>query len=133
VVIPLHPQLEQFLLDLPSSEESKAFLFPTLAGRKTGGAHGLSRRFADIMISAGIKTEVARPKMDDGEGRAISKLSFHSLRHGFNSAMANKGVSQEIRQKLTGHASSEMNKVYTQHEMERLREAVNVVPNIATE
>ena len=35
-------------------------------------------------------------------GRKRSSLSFHSLRHSFNSAMANTGVTQEIRQRLTG-------------------------------
>jgi hypothetical protein len=32
--------------------------------------------------------------------------------------MANAGVSQEIRMKLTGHVSAEMNKGYTHHELE---------------
>ena len=60
----------------------------------------------------------------------MSKLSFHSFRHGFNSAMANQGIAQEIRQLLTGHASAEMNKNYTHHELEPLRAAVKVMPNI---
>jgi hypothetical protein len=32
-------------------------------------------------------------------GRTLSSLTFHSLRHSFNSALTNGGVSQEIRQK----------------------------------
>jgi len=47
---------------------------------------------------------VAREK--DGKlGRNVSRLSFHSLRHTFNSAIANADVPLEIRQKLTGHGS----------------------------
>jgi hypothetical protein len=44
--------------------------------------------------------------------------------------MANAGISQEIRQKLTGHTSAETNKVYTHHELESLRAAIAVIPRI---
>lgn len=126
VVIPLHPALEEHLLSIADSDNAEAHLFPSLAGKKTGGAHGLSMRFSEIVEKAGIKAGVARPRTEGG--RAISYLSFHSLRHGFNSVMANGGVNQEIRQKLTGHASPEMNKKYTHHELEPLRAAVRVLP-----
>ena len=45
--------------------------------------------------------------------------------------MANAGVSSEVRQKLTGHASAKMNAQYTHHELEELRAAVSVIPRIA--
>jgi integrase len=61
-------------------------------------------------------------------GRTLSSLTFHSLRHSFDSALTNGGVSQEIRQKLTGHASAEMNAIYTHHELAALRAAVAVIP-----
>ncbi|MBV8175222.1 MAG: tyrosine-type recombinase/integrase [Verrucomicrobia bacterium] len=64
------------------------------------------------------------------EGRSVSLLSFHSLRHSFNSAMANAGVAPEIRQLLTGHASAEMNKVYTHHELETVRGAVESISRL---
>jgi hypothetical protein len=49
------------------------------------------------MEQAGIDDGVARKK--DGKlGRNVSRLSFHSLRHSFNSAMANADVPLEIRQ-----------------------------------
>jgi hypothetical protein len=44
--------------------------------------------------------------------------------------MANAGVSQEIRQKLTGHTSAEMNKIYTHHELAPLRAAVEKLPTL---
>jgi integrase len=106
----------------------KAFLFPSLAGRGTGGKTGLSGQFAAIMDKAGIVATVTRHTK---EGRANKSLSFHSLRHSFNSGMANAGVSQEVRQRLTGHASPEMNKVYTHHELEPLRAAIGTLPSIA--
>ena len=125
VTIPLHPDLERELLKSPGV--GKAFLFPSLAGKGTGGKSGLSGQFAAIMAQAGISGKITR---HSPEGRANSSLSFHSLRHSFNSAMANAGVSQEIRQKLTGHASAEMNTVYTHHELEPLRAAIAAIPGI---
>ena len=84
--------------------------------------------FKRIMERAKIKGRLLREA--NGAGRSQSSLTFHSLRHSFNSAMANAGISQEIRQKLTGHTSAETNKVYTHHELEALRAAVSVIPGI---
>jgi integrase len=127
VTIPLHSDLEQYLLKSPGV--GKAFLFPSLAERDTGGKNGLSVQFGRVMARAEIEGKITR---HTAEGRANNSLSFHSLRHSFNSAMANAGVSQEIRQKLTGHASAEMNAVYTHHELEPLRAAVALIPSIRT-
>jgi len=124
VTIPLHPQLERELLK--NAGIGNAPMFPTPSGRGTGGKHGLSGRFNAIMERVGI--EGKRTKASGG--RTLSSLTFHSLRHSFNSALTNGGVSQEIRQKLTGHASAEMNAIYTHHELEALREAVSVIPRI---
>src|SRR5262249_44887441 len=97
-----------------------------LAGKRTGGRFGLSGRFAAIMEKAGIEGKLTQPS----GGRTLSSLSFHSLRHSFNSAMANAGVSQEVRQKLTGHATAEMNAHYTHHELAPLRTAVGLIPSL---
>tara|TARA_R110000868_G_scaffold5915_1_gene34396 strand:+ start:371 stop:1525 length:1155 start_codon:yes stop_codon:yes gene_type:complete len=131
IMIPIHAQLAEHLMKIAGQDDPEAFLFPTLAGRKTGGAHGLSKTFAGIMEKAGIKAGTFG-QGKSGAGRTMSKLSFHSFRHGFNSAMANQGIAQEIRQLLTGHASAEMNKNYTHHELEPLRAAVKVIPSIKT-
>jgi integrase len=125
VTIPLHLELERELLKKPGI--GKAFLFPSLAGRVTGGARGLSPQFAAIMKKAGVEGKI----VSRASGRTFSSLSFHSLRHSFNSAMANAGVSQEIRQALTGHSSAEMNKLYTHHELEPLRAAIAVIPRLS--
>ncbi len=85
-------------------------------------------QFKRIMERAGIRGRVLREAA--GAGRSQSSLSFHSLRHTFNAALANAGVSVEIRQKLTGHSSAEMNARYTHHELEPLRAAVGLIPSI---
>jgi integrase len=124
VAIPLHRDLERELLKRPGI--GKAAMFPALAGKGTGGRHGLSGRFAAIMEKAGIEAK----RTQASGGRTLSNLSFHSLRHSFNSAMANAGIAQEIRQKLTGHTSAETNKIYTHHELEPFRAAVAAIPSL---
>jgi integrase len=125
LVLPLHPNLEAELVKhrgLPL-----AFLFPSLSGRRTGGAHGLSAEFAAIMERAEIRPRIIR---HTERGRANKTLSFHSLRHSFNSALANAGVARELRQALTGHSSGKMNEVYTHRELEPLRTAIAELPEV---
>ena len=64
-----------------------------------------------------------------GKGiRKFSKRSFHSLRHSFNSALANAGVPEDVRMKLTGHSSKAMNEVYTHLQVDTLKHAVTSLP-----
>ena len=126
ITVPMHPELESYLLELPAPDTGKAFVFPKLAGKKTAR---LSTRFALIMKRANVANPVLTAAKG-GSGRTVFALSFHSLRHTCNSAMANAGVSQEIRQKLTGHASAEMNAHYTHHELAPLRAAIATIPGI---
>jgi integrase len=129
VTIPIHPELEEYLLSLPSSDSPKAPIFPELHKKPGSGKSGLSMAFKRIMARAGIDGGVLRERLG-AAGRNLSALSFHSLRHSFNSALANSGVSQELRQKLTGHASVEMNRLYTHTELETLRNAVTSLPRL---
>jgi integrase len=130
VTIPIHPDLENYLLELEAPDSGKTFVFPKLAARSTGGRKGLSMTFSRIMARAKITSEVLYEANKEGQGRDVRALTFHSLRHSFNSAMANAGVPQEVRMKLTGHVSAKMNKGYTHHELEPLRAAVAVIPSI---
>jgi integrase len=128
VVMPLHEDLAAFLTDLPATDNPEAFLFPSLAGKAAAGKSGLSMAFKAIMAKAGIKGDTEEAK---GEaGRTRNALSFHCLRHSCNSALANAGVSVEIRQALIGHASMEMNLNYTHREVESLREAMGKIPGL---
>ena len=78
------------------------------------------------MATAGID-----PQKSKGKGtRIFSKLSFHSLRHTFNSTLANSGVQQEIRTALTGHSSVEINNDYTHFDVEPLQQAIRLLPTL---
>jgi integrase len=126
--LPMHEALCEFLLELPAPDSGKEFLFPSLAGKRTGGG-GLSMAFARIMERAHVRGEVARERKGE-KGRTVNTLTFHSFRHTLTSIMANAGVPVEVRQKFTGHASAEMNQHYTHHEIATLRAAVEKLPEL---
>lgn len=135
IVAPLHAELAEWIATLPASDDPKAFLFPSLAGKVTSGKSGLSMAFNRIMEKAGLKGESHAPReaKEEGQkskGRTRNTLTFTSLRHTFNSAMANAGVSPEIRSKLTGHASTRMNAHYTHLDIETFQKAVGTVKGI---
>jgi len=130
VAIPLHADLLDYFLSVPSVDDPKAAVFPSLHGKAGSGRSGLSEAFKRIMVKAGIPIE-KRLEAAGGVGRGRNKLSFHSFRHSLNSAMANAGVSQEIRQKLLGHRDEDSNKVYTHLDFPALQAAIEVVPSLA--
>lgn len=131
ITLPLHRQLAAWLRK-QTRGIGKAPIFPSLAGKGTGGRHGLSGRFKSIMEKAGIKGRTLRAVAADSEssGRTTSSLSFHSLRHSFVSALANAGVAAELRQKLSGHADDRTHAGYTHHELDTLRAAVAKLPGV---
>src|SRR5258708_7132568 len=91
VQIPIHQDLYEYLLELPRSDRPKKPVFPKLFDKPGAGKSGLSMAFKRVMERAGIDDGVARKK--DGKlGRNVSRLSFHSLRHSFNSAITNSHI-----------------------------------------
>ncbi len=123
VEVPLHLNLLEHL-NFISAFGTTGFLCPKLASKVTGGRRGLSETFKRIVVKAGID-----PMTVKGKGlRKFTKRSFHSLRHSFNSVLANQGVSEEIRRKLTGHASPMMNQKYTHLDDELLKGAMDSFP-----
>jgi len=129
VEMPIHEALEEYLLSGPISDTPNAPVFPQLYNKPGSGKSGLSMAFKRLMARAGIDEGKIRER-NGAAGRSVSALSFHSLRHSFNSALANAGVSQELRQKLTGHASADMNTIYTHHDLEAIRTAVQTLPRL---
>jgi integrase len=135
VVVVIHPALEKFLSSLRehrkvvplSSEDDEVFVFSGLAQRNISP---LSKYFRGLMARAGIKQRVIRERDESGSGRRVNAKSFHSLRHGFVSCLANSGVPEEIRMALAGHTSREMGQRYTHRELAIYRDAVAVLPRI---
>ncbi len=120
VVVPMHARLIRHLHHV-SATNTDGPLCPTLFGKTPGGKHGLSEGFKRIVKRAGLDLMVVK-----GKGtRNFTKRTFHSLRHSFSSALANAGVSEEIRMKLTGHKSSDIHQKYTHMSTTLLKEAID--------
>lgn len=133
VVCPMHPDLEAHLLTLPvTSKDPKALLTPALAAKEVGGRNGLSREFKAIMVRAGVddgRIEAERDGDLPTKGRAFSALTFHSLRHSFVTHLANAGVADELRMKLTGHTNGTVHARYTKIQLDPLKSAIAKLPS----
>ena len=126
VVLPVHHELAQHLQRLPAGV-GKASILPSLSVQSGRGRSGLSMQFRKIMERAGIDAGIARERSGKA-GHSVSKLSFHSLRHSFTSALAAAGVAPEVRQQLTGHADLKSHQGYTHPELDTFRRAIASLP-----
>jgi integrase len=125
IVVAIHPALEDYLLSLPTAASDDEHLFAKLAGRKT---NSLSKDFSNLMLRANIEQRVVRER--GKSGRNVNALSFHSLRHSFATTLANAGIPEELRMLLTGHTARATHQIYSHHDLERLRDAVAVLPRV---
>ena len=80
-VVYMHPDLAAYFKSLPTSDDPKAPVFPSLYGKKSGSHGGLSNAFNRLMELAGIRVPLGSEKR--GKGRRFKALGFHSLRHSF--------------------------------------------------
>jgi site-specific recombinase XerD len=126
LVIPLHPQLETHVLDLPV--EDKSSLCPALTQRKVSGKYGLSVQFHTILAEAGVKQETI--EATGKAGHDFNKYTFHSLRHSFVSELANAGIAPDVRQMLAGHSDDRSHAVYTHTKIDALRRAIDKLPRL---
>ena len=78
-------------------------------------------QFVAIMKKADVPREIEQA------GGIKASRSFHALRHTFASLLAEADVHADIRQKLTGHATSKIHQRYTHHD-EALDRAVGTLP-----
>ena len=118
----MHPRIIQHLHHV-SASNVEGPLCPEHFGKKPGGKHGLSEGFKRIVRRAGLDLMEVK-----GKGtRNFNRRTFHSLRHSFSSALANAGVSEEIRMKLTGHRSSDIHRKYTHMNTALLKEAIHKI------
>lgn len=138
IVIPLATPLLRHVEQLPAGDDPKQPVhkraFELVA--KHGRAGALSNQFAEILAAAGL-TEARSHKVEDenkrkgrAARRAVSEISFHSLRHTNVSLLKNAGVSDAVAQDLVGHESAEVSRLYTHIEDKTKRRAVNKLPVI---
>jgi integrase len=128
LVVPMHPEVETFLLKHPTGARDADPVFPSLANLAMSGKSGASMAFKRIMERAGVAAGTAREAK--GRGRSVSLRSFHSLRHSYISRLASVGVGIETRQSLVGHSTADQTRHYTHAEIQSLRDAVAKLPGI---
>ncbi|MCW1887726.1 tyrosine-type recombinase/integrase [Luteolibacter flavescens] len=112
--IPLTPPLIAWV------EGKQGHFFPGLRERTSGT---LATTFKRIMKSAGVPDKITLP------GGISAVRSFHSLRHTFNTWLAEADIHADVRKALTGHSSERDHARYTHHD-EALRKAITVLPDL---
>ena len=128
--LPIHPEIEAFLLRHPPGTSDDSPLFPSLSKLSLSGGAGASMTFRRIMERAGVDAGIARKAREGSSGHNVSARSFHSLRHTYVTALSVAGVAVELRQKLAGHASEAQNLHYTHPAFAALREAIGKLPGL---
>lgn len=132
--IPICSPLLTHIETLPAGDNPKAPLFPRMANSAKGST--LSRQFGELLSAAGLtpkRKHVAEETEKKGRDsrRALSEISFHSLRHTATSLMKNAGISPAIVQDIIGHESAEISANYTHIESKAKRQALDAMPDIS--
>lgn len=123
VVAPLHVDLLLHLGRL-SEKSTIGHLCRRLSTWRQAGGYGMSQSFKKIVTRAGLDLMTVQGK----NGRKFARRTFHSLRHTFSSMLANAGVSEEMRMRITGHSSRDMHQRYTHVDVQSLQRAIDTLP-----
>jgi integrase len=133
-VVPISEVLHRHLLDIASSDDARAALFPrAFAIRQRQLPTGtLSNQFYRIMGRAGVVA--ARDNKSQGKGRSAARttnaLGFHSLRHYVTTQLKASGASDAIAREIVGHETAAVSRIYSHIEMPTLRTAVDRIPDV---
>ena len=132
-LLPIAAPLLTHIESLTVSDDRNQPLHPTALGHveRTGKTGRLSNQFADLLISAGLRTAV---KHDQEKGRdaarAKHELSFHALRHTATTLMKDGGIPASVVQDFIGHDDEAMSAHYTHTGTEALKKAAEALPDI---
>jgi len=127
-IIGLHSDFAGWLSTRSASDLVDAPIFPSLAGRSSGGYNGLSPEFGDLIRKAGIQNYELRKKSGT---RSVSvwALSYHSFRHGAASAVFNNAVVRETARRVTGHSSQALSR-YLHVDLRAIQSAIQLIPRL---
>jgi integrase len=112
--LPIHKQALEWLHGRTGA------LFPTLAAMNESK---VSNGFKAIMQTAGVANTL---ELAPG---VTACRSMHSLRHSFASMLADAGIAEDVRRKLTGHSSSLVHAKYSHHTT-ALETAIESLPTL---
>jgi integrase len=128
-VLGLHQDFVDWLTSQPVPEDPNASLFPTLADKPLTGTRGLSNIFVKLCDAAGIGKRLLR-QGNDGKGRAVRALSFHSFRHTAATQVFNAAALREITRRVTNHAAGGVVDRYIHEDLESIRAATQLIPRL---
>jgi integrase len=80
-------------------------------------------------IRSAIRAACAKAHIPYGRNTP-NGITFHDLRHTFNTVMRKAGVHSNVTMKITGHASEEMHRHYDTVDTEDMRQAINQYANL---
>lgn len=109
-VVVMSHDLMEYIKSLPTPMKKDEPLFPSLYGKQSGSAGGLSNTFSRLLDKAGIDRGQGDEKK--GKGRRFSALSFHSLRHTMISRLANSDTPEAVTKAMSGHSTDEAHRRY---------------------
>ena len=127
-VVVMAKDLVDYFKSQPIPMKKDAPLFPSLYGRKTGSAGGLSNTFARLLVKAGIDREQSKARK--GKGRRFSALSFHSLRHTMISRLANSDAPEAVTKAMSGHSTDEAHRRYVHLDTDAQSRVVAKAPRL---
>lgn len=127
-VVVMAKDLVDYFKSQPIPMKKDAPLFPSLHGRTTGSAGGLSNTFARLLEKAGIDREQGEARK--GKGRRFSALSFHSLRHTMISRLANSDAPEAVTKAMSGHSTDEAHRRYVHLDTGAQAKVVSKAPRL---
>jgi len=140
VTVPLHDELGTLLAELKrDAGDVKAGepIFPEQAQRYAKHGSGVfSNEFYDeILLAAGLVTARTHQKSEklNGEetnGRTVSPVSYHCLRHSFISFLKLSGAAQSVAMDLAGHSSEQISNHYSHVDENSKRIAISNLPQL---
>jgi integrase len=135
VKIPIAKPLRAILDPLMRRSKGK-YLWPEQAALylKRGSGPFSNGFYDDVMVTAGLAQERGHSAKKNGNGRSgkrnTNELSFHCLRHSFISFLKISGTSGVVAKALAGHASDEVNELYTHVPPELMQAAIKQLPEV---
>jgi integrase len=128
-VLGLHSDFLDWLSSRPAPEDPDAPVFTTLADKPINGDHGLSNTFIKLCDAAGIEKRLLR-QGNDGKGRAVRALTFHSFRHTAATQVFNAAALREITRRVTNHAAGGVVDRYIHEDLESIKAATQLIPRL---
>jgi integrase len=92
----------------------------------------LSNRFHTILVEAGLVEPRKNVSTGKGHGqeRAVTEISFHSLRHSAVTMLKASGLSDVFAREIVGHESAAVSRTYTHLTTDDLRTAMQRLPDV---